>query len=148
MQVIIQGFRSYRDQTVVDPFSPKHNVIGGWPLTLRPFNKFWFHSTYFFALPFFFSTQWGEMVLEKVTFSTVCHVFIPLRTSVVMFWFSELMNGLYSLFWLFSSSHPVCPQRWVQPLATWAAVGPAPCKGTQSTDTLEIRATFFLFVFL
>uniref|UniRef100_A0AAY5L812 Structural maintenance of chromosomes protein n=1 Tax=Esox lucius TaxID=8010 RepID=A0AAY5L812_ESOLU len=27
-QVIIQGFRSYRDQTVVDPFSPKHNVIG------------------------------------------------------------------------------------------------------------------------
>lgn len=28
VQVIIQGFRSYRDQTVVDPFSPKHNVIG------------------------------------------------------------------------------------------------------------------------
>ncbi len=27
-QVIIQGFRSYRDQTVVDPFSSKHNVIG------------------------------------------------------------------------------------------------------------------------
>ncbi|KPP75720.1 structural maintenance of chromosomes protein 3-like [Scleropages formosus] len=27
MKVIIQGFRSYRDQTVVDPFSPKHNVI-------------------------------------------------------------------------------------------------------------------------
>ncbi|MEQ2197484.1 hypothetical protein XENOCAPTIV_030129, partial [Xenoophorus captivus] len=26
-EVIIQGFRSYRDQTVVDPFSPKHNVI-------------------------------------------------------------------------------------------------------------------------
>lgn len=28
VQVIIQGFRSYRDQTVVEPFSPKHNVIG------------------------------------------------------------------------------------------------------------------------
>uniref|UniRef100_A0A2K5EPD7 Chondroitin sulfate proteoglycan 6 n=1 Tax=Aotus nancymaae TaxID=37293 RepID=A0A2K5EPD7_AOTNA len=27
-QVIIQGFRSYRDQTIVDPFSSKHNVIG------------------------------------------------------------------------------------------------------------------------
>ncbi|KAF3827912.1 hypothetical protein GH733_001147 [Mirounga leonina] len=26
-QVIIQGFRSYRDQTIVDPFSSKHNVI-------------------------------------------------------------------------------------------------------------------------
>lgn len=31
-QVIIQGFRSYRDQTIVDPFSSKHNVIG----------KFWY----------------------------------------------------------------------------------------------------------
>uniref|UniRef100_A0A8C1Z9K6 Structural maintenance of chromosomes protein 3 n=1 Tax=Cyprinus carpio TaxID=7962 RepID=A0A8C1Z9K6_CYPCA len=29
MYVIIQGFRSYRDQTVVDPFSSKHNVIVG-----------------------------------------------------------------------------------------------------------------------
>lgn len=26
--MIIQGFRSYRDQTIVDPFSSKHNVIG------------------------------------------------------------------------------------------------------------------------
>ena len=26
--MIIQGFRSYRDQTVVEPFSPRHNVIG------------------------------------------------------------------------------------------------------------------------
>lgn len=33
VQVIIQGFRSYRDQTVVDPFSPKHNVIGEYMLT-------------------------------------------------------------------------------------------------------------------
>lgn len=33
VQVIIQGFRSYRDQTVVDPFSPKHNVIGEYVLT-------------------------------------------------------------------------------------------------------------------
>ncbi|KAJ8607505.1 hypothetical protein MRB53_040277 [Persea americana] len=28
-QIIIQGFKSYKDQTVVDPFSPKHNVIVG-----------------------------------------------------------------------------------------------------------------------
>jgi len=27
-QVVIEGFRSYREQTVVDPFSPRHNVIG------------------------------------------------------------------------------------------------------------------------
>ncbi|KAI9480450.1 MAG: RecF/RecN/SMC [Benjaminiella poitrasii] len=28
-QVIIQGFKSYKDQTMIDPFSPKHNVIVG-----------------------------------------------------------------------------------------------------------------------
>lgn len=28
-QVIIQGFKSYKDQTVIEPFSPKHNVIVG-----------------------------------------------------------------------------------------------------------------------
>lgn len=27
-QVVIEGFRSYREQTVIDPFSPRHNVIG------------------------------------------------------------------------------------------------------------------------
>ena len=28
-QVIIEGFRSYREQTVIEPFSPQHNVIVG-----------------------------------------------------------------------------------------------------------------------
>ena len=28
-QVIIQGFKSYKEQTVIEPFSPKHNVIVG-----------------------------------------------------------------------------------------------------------------------
>ncbi|KAI8984689.1 chromosome segregation protein sudA (DA-box protein sudA) [Mycotypha africana] len=28
-QVIIKGFKSYKDQQVIDPFSPKHNVIVG-----------------------------------------------------------------------------------------------------------------------
>lgn len=27
-QLVIQGFKSYKDQTVTDPFSPGHNVIG------------------------------------------------------------------------------------------------------------------------
>ena len=27
-QVIIQGFRSYKHQTEIEPFSPRHNVIG------------------------------------------------------------------------------------------------------------------------
>jgi structural maintenance of chromosome 3 (chondroitin sulfate proteoglycan 6) len=28
-QIIIQGFKSYKEQTVIEPFSPKHNVIVG-----------------------------------------------------------------------------------------------------------------------
>ena len=28
-QVIIQGFKSYRNQTICDPFHPKHNVVVG-----------------------------------------------------------------------------------------------------------------------
>ena len=28
-QVIIQGFKSYREQTVVEPFDPGHNVVVG-----------------------------------------------------------------------------------------------------------------------
>ena len=28
LQVTIQGFKSYRNQTICDPFSPQHNVIG------------------------------------------------------------------------------------------------------------------------
>ncbi|CCJ29973.1 unnamed protein product [Pneumocystis jirovecii] len=29
-QIIIQGFKSYKDQTVTDIFSPKYNVVGNW----------------------------------------------------------------------------------------------------------------------
>lgn len=28
LQVIIHGFKSYREQTVVEPFDPRHNVVG------------------------------------------------------------------------------------------------------------------------
>ncbi|MCJ1290490.1 Structural maintenance of chromosomes protein 3 [Xylographa carneopallida] len=28
-QIIIQGFKSYKEQTIIEPFSPKHNVIVG-----------------------------------------------------------------------------------------------------------------------
>ena len=28
-QIIIQGFCSYKDQTIIDPFSPGHNCVVG-----------------------------------------------------------------------------------------------------------------------
>ena len=34
LQIIIQGFKSYREQTIIDPFDPRHNVVGkleNWP---------------------------------------------------------------------------------------------------------------------
>uniref|UniRef100_A0A3B3WQR3 Structural maintenance of chromosomes protein n=1 Tax=Poecilia mexicana TaxID=48701 RepID=A0A3B3WQR3_9TELE len=49
-QVIIQGFRSYRDQTVVDPFSPKHNVIGEFVLFFISNFVFILHRTIQFVL--------------------------------------------------------------------------------------------------
>jgi structural maintenance of chromosome 3 (chondroitin sulfate proteoglycan 6) len=27
-QITIQGFKSYKDHTKIDPFSPRHNVVG------------------------------------------------------------------------------------------------------------------------
>ncbi|CAG8832414.1 5929_t:CDS:2, partial [Racocetra persica] len=27
--IIIQGFKSYKDQTIIEPFSPRHNVVVG-----------------------------------------------------------------------------------------------------------------------
>ena len=27
-QIVISGFKSYKDQTVIEPFSAKHNVVG------------------------------------------------------------------------------------------------------------------------
>jgi hypothetical protein len=33
--VIIQGFKSYREQTVVEPFHPAHNVVGKKLLTVH-----------------------------------------------------------------------------------------------------------------
>ncbi|KAB1271183.1 Structural maintenance of chromosomes protein 3 [Camelus dromedarius] len=58
-QVIIQGFRSYRDQTIVDPFSSKHNVID----LNAPQDRLK-------------QPEWAEMDLEKVTFFMVAIQFV------------------------------------------------------------------------
>ncbi|KXJ23506.1 structural maintenance of chromosomes protein 3 [Exaiptasia diaphana] len=48
-QVIIQGFRSYRDQTIIEPFSSKHNVIVGRNGSGK--------SNFFFAIQFVLSAD-------------------------------------------------------------------------------------------
>nr|QIC49990.1 structural maintenance of chromosomes protein 3 [Actinia equina] len=48
-QVIIQGFRSYRDQTIIEPFSAKHNVIVGRNGSGK--------SNFFFAIQFVLSAD-------------------------------------------------------------------------------------------
>ncbi|KAJ8789513.1 hypothetical protein J1605_022040 [Eschrichtius robustus] len=58
-QVIIQGFRSYRDQTIVDPFSSKHNVIGkcSWILLIVVF--------VFLAIQFVLSDEFSHLRPEQ-----------------------------------------------------------------------------------
>ncbi|KAI8792516.1 structural maintenance of chromosomes protein 3, partial [Biomphalaria glabrata] len=51
--VIIQGFRSYRDQTVVEPFSSKHNVIVGRNGSGK--------SNFFYAIQFVLSDEFSHM---------------------------------------------------------------------------------------
>eukprot|EP00079_Xenopus_tropicalis_P012509 XP_002939544.2 PREDICTED: structural maintenance of chromosomes protein 3 [Xenopus tropicalis] len=56
-QVIIQGFRSYRDQTIVDPFSSKHNVIVGRNGSGK--------SNFFYAIQFVLSDEFSHLRPEQ-----------------------------------------------------------------------------------
>ncbi|GAB7328029.1 hypothetical protein MBLNU13_g00080t1 [Cladosporium sp. NU13] len=56
-QIIIQGFKSYKDQTVVEPFSPKHNVIVGRNGSGK--------SNFFAAIRFVLSDAYTQMGREE-----------------------------------------------------------------------------------
>ncbi|XP_052773319.1 structural maintenance of chromosomes protein 3-like [Mya arenaria] len=56
-QVIIQGFRSYREQTVVEPFSSKHNVIVGRNGSGK--------SNFFYAIQFVLSDEFSHLRPEQ-----------------------------------------------------------------------------------
>lgn len=56
-QVIIQGFRSYRDQTVIEEFSPKHNVVVGRNGSGK--------SNFFLAIQFVLSDEFSHMRQEE-----------------------------------------------------------------------------------
>ncbi|KAI5787050.1 RecF/RecN/SMC [Peziza echinospora] len=56
-QIIIQGFKSYKDQTVIEPFSPKHNVIVGRNGSGK--------SNFFAAIRFVLSDKYTQMGNEE-----------------------------------------------------------------------------------
>ncbi|XP_050395923.1 structural maintenance of chromosomes protein 3 [Patella vulgata] len=56
-QMIIQGFRSYRDQTIIEPFSSKHNVIVGRNGSGK--------SNFFYAIQFVLSDEFSHMRPEQ-----------------------------------------------------------------------------------
>eukprot|EP00126_Sphaerothecum_destruens_P014216 Sdes_comp24473_c0_seq1m22383 len=56
-QITIQGFKSYRDQTVVEPFSPKHNVVVGRNGSGK--------SNFFYAIRFVLSDMFSNMRAEE-----------------------------------------------------------------------------------
>ncbi|XP_071792675.1 structural maintenance of chromosomes protein 3-like [Asterias amurensis] len=56
-QVTIQGFRSYRDQTVIEPFSSKHNVVVGRNGSGK--------SNFFYAIQFVLSDEFNNLRPEQ-----------------------------------------------------------------------------------
>ncbi|KAI6858738.1 putative chromosome segregation protein SudA [Hortaea werneckii] len=56
-QITIQGFKSYKDQTIIEPFSPKHNVIVGRNGSGK--------SNFFAAIRFVLSDQYTQMGREE-----------------------------------------------------------------------------------
>ncbi|KAF1988722.1 putative chromosome segregation protein SudA [Aulographum hederae CBS 113979] len=56
-QIIIQGFKSYKEQTIIEPFSPKHNVIVGRNGSGK--------SNFFAAIRFVLSDAYTQMGREE-----------------------------------------------------------------------------------
>ncbi|XP_060524565.1 structural maintenance of chromosomes protein 3 [Cylas formicarius] len=56
-QVIIQGFKSYRDQTVVEPFDKRHNVVVGRNGSGK--------SNFFYAIQFVLSDEFSHLKPEE-----------------------------------------------------------------------------------
>lgn len=56
-QVIIQGFKSYREQTIVDPFDPRHNVVVGRNGSGK--------SNFFYAIQFVLSDEFSHLRPEQ-----------------------------------------------------------------------------------
>ena len=56
-QIIIQGFKSYRDQTVIEPFDPGHNVVVGRNGSGK--------SNFFYAIQFVLSDEYSHLRPEQ-----------------------------------------------------------------------------------
>ncbi|KAK8741259.1 hypothetical protein OTU49_002582 [Cherax quadricarinatus] len=56
-QIIIQGFKSYREQTVIDPFDPRHNVVVGRNGSGK--------SNFFYAIQFVLSDEFNHLRAEQ-----------------------------------------------------------------------------------
>ena len=57
VQIIIQGFKSYREQTVVEPFDKRHNVVVGRNGSGK--------SNFFFAIQFVLSDEFTHLRPEQ-----------------------------------------------------------------------------------
>ena len=66
-QVILEGFKSYKDQTIVEPFSENINVVGESAVLAYASGASFVLS----LLTLFFSVQSAQMGLASPTFSMV-----------------------------------------------------------------------------
>ena len=64
-QIIVQGFKSYRDQTIIEPFDPGHNVVVGRNGSGK--------SNFFYAIQFVLSDEYSHLRPEQRQVNTFQH---------------------------------------------------------------------------
>ena len=87
-QIIIQGFKSYREQTVIDPFDPGHNVVVGRNGSGK--------SNFFYAIQFVLSDEYSHLrpeqrqVIIYYQFNIFLRVFDGIFFGMILFFHSYI----------------------------------------------------------
>ena len=83
-QIIVQGFKSYRDQTIIEPFDPGHNVVVGRNGSGK--------SNFFYAIQFVLSDEYSHLrpeqrqvnIFQLALFLMYVYIFIYLNHTVLV----------------------------------------------------------------
>ena len=83
-QIIVQGFKSYRDQTIIEPFDPGHNVVVGRNGSGK--------SNFFYAIQFVLSDEYSHLrpeqrqvnIFQLALFLMYVYIFIYVNHTVLV----------------------------------------------------------------
>ena len=96
-QVIIEGFKSYREQTVIEPFDTGHNVVVGRNGSGK--------SNFFYAIQFVLSDEYSHLraeqrqVIMPITFDREIQIYIKPSISCRLSFMREQDQEFYQLLW-------------------------------------------------